>query len=162
MNQSPDKPTEEKAANPETGSQNKHPGKRKGFYIILIMVVALIFLSRQEPLETVDCTPQVLAGKPEVVMLGAWWCSYCYKAKKYFQKNDIHYCEYDMENTEEGRRLYERHGGGAVPVILIGQYRLNGFNEHQIETALERTKMERKKRDKAGTEKDRTRTTIKP
>jgi len=69
-------------------------------------------------------------------MLGAWWCTYCYQAKKYFQHNNIHYCEYDMENTETGRQLYEEHGGGAVPILLIGEYRLSGFSEQQIETAL--------------------------
>lgn len=147
MTQPTDKNTEAKAENAEDMPRKKHPGKRRGFYIILIMIAALIFLSRQEPMETVDCTPEVLATKPDVIMLGAWWCSYCYKAKQYFQQNDIHYCEYDMENTEEGKRLYERHGGGAVPLILIGQYRLSGFNEYQIETALERTRQEKIERE---------------
>ena len=69
-------------------------------------------------------------------MLGAWWCTYCYQAKRYFQRNDIHYCEYDMESTTTGKRLYQKHGGGAIPILLIGEYRLNGFSEKQIETAL--------------------------
>ena len=64
-------------------------------------------------------------------MLGAWWCTYCYQAKKYFQRNDIQYCEYDMENTATGKRLYQEHGSGAVPILLIGQYQLNGFSEHR-------------------------------
>ena len=56
--------------------------------------------------------------------------------KKYFQRNNIHYCEYDMENTATGRQLYVEHGSGAVPIMLIGKYQLNGFSERQIETAL--------------------------
>jgi len=69
-------------------------------------------------------------------MLGAWWCTYCYQAKRYFQQNNIHYCENDMENTVEGKRLYEENGGGAVPILLIGEYQLSGFSEQQIEAAL--------------------------
>ncbi len=69
-------------------------------------------------------------------MLGAWWCTYCYQAKKYFQKNNIHYCEYDMENTAAGKHLYEERGGGAVPILLIGDYQISGFSEQQIDTAL--------------------------
>ena len=41
-----------------------------------------------------------------------------------------------MESTTIGKQLYEENGGGAVPILLIGKYRLQGFNEHQIEQAL--------------------------
>ncbi len=114
--------------------------KRGGLFIIAIFIVAMILLSRQETVNTIDCNTDILASKPDVIMLGAWWCSYCYKAKKYFQKNNIHYCEYDMENTLEGKRLYEKHGAGAVPILLIGKYQLNGFSEQQIEAALAASK----------------------
>jgi len=96
----------------------------------------MVFFSRHEPVNTIDCTPEIIASKPEVIMLGAWWCTYCYQAKKYFQKKNIQYCEYDMENTVIGKRLYAEHGSGAVPILLIGEYRLNGFSEQQIEIAL--------------------------
>jgi len=69
-------------------------------------------------------------------MLGAWWCTYCYQAKRYFQKNNISYCEYDVENTAQGKRLYQSNGAGAVPILLVGEYQLNGFSEQQLEAAL--------------------------
>lgn len=96
----------------------------------------MILISRHETVVTIDCTPEIIASKPDVIMLGAWWCTYCYQAKKYFQRNNIHYCEYDMENTETGKRIYEEHGGGAVPIFLIGKYQLSGFSEQQIDAAL--------------------------
>lgn len=110
--------------------------KRNGIIILVVFAVAMIFLNRQEPVSTVDCTPEIIAKKPDVIMLGAWWCTYCYQAKKYFQKNKISYCEYDMENTEQGQLLYKKHGGGAVPIILIGEYTLKGYSEQQIDAAL--------------------------
>jgi len=119
-----------------TENSNRPKKKRGGLFVIAIFIVGLIFLSRQVPVNTIDCDADIIASKPDVIMLGAWWCTYCYQAKKYFQKNNIHYCEYDMENTVEGKRLYEEHGGGAVPIILIGKYQLSGFNEQQIEAAL--------------------------
>ncbi|VAW50543.1 hypothetical protein MNBD_GAMMA06-86 [hydrothermal vent metagenome] len=124
----------------QTESNNKKKSNRSGLFVIAIFVIGMIFFSRQEAVNTIDCTPDIIATKPDVIMLGAWWCSYCYKAKKYFQKNKIHYCEYDMENTVKGKRLYEKHGGGAVPIILIGKYQLSGFNEQQIEAALDTLK----------------------
>ena len=41
-----------------------------------------------------------------------------------------------MENTIVGKRLYEENGGGAVPIMLIGEYRLQGFDQQQIEEAI--------------------------
>ena len=111
--------------------------RRFGLPIIILFFIAIVFLSRREPVDTVDCTPEIIASKPDVVMLGAWWCTYCYQAKKYFQKNKISYCEYDMENTEKGKQLYQQHGGGAVPILLIGEYQLKGYSQHQVETALD-------------------------
>lgn len=110
--------------------------KRNGLIFIGFIVIGFIVLSRHDPVNTIDCTPEIIAQKPDVVMLGAWWCTYCYQAKKYFQKNEIHYCEYDMENTTEGKKLYEKHGGGAVPILLIGKHKLSGYSEQQIERAL--------------------------
>ena len=110
--------------------------KRNGIYILILLFFGFIFITRHEPVKTIDCTPEIIARKPDVIMLGAWWCSYCYQAKKYFQRNNIHYCEYDMESTATGKQLYIEHGSGAVPIMLIGKYQLNGFSERQIETAL--------------------------
>lgn len=124
------------SAGPEQ-AQLKHgsSGKKGGLFFIILLFAALIIFSRHEAINTIKCTPEIIAKKPDVIMLGAWWCSYCYKAKEYFQQNNIQYCEYDMENTATGKRLYQKHGGG-LPVLLIGKYQLNGFNERQLETAL--------------------------
>lgn len=127
--------------NTENLNHSKKPGaKRGGLFIMAIFIIAMILLSRHETVRTIDCTADVLASKPDVIMLGAWWCTYCDKAKKYFHQNNIHYCEYDMENTLEGKRLYEKHGGGAIPIMLIGDYQLNGFSKRQIEAAIAASK----------------------
>ena len=117
-------------------NQNRPKRKRGGLFVIAAFMIGLIFLSRHEPVNTIDCDANIMTRKPDVIMLGAWWCTYCYQAKRYFQQNDIDYCEYDMENTAEGRRLYQENGGGAVPVLFIGEYQLSGFSEQQIEAAL--------------------------
>ncbi len=121
---------------PGNTDSKKAPAKRKGILLVLFMVFAIIFFSRHQAVNTIDCDPAVIASNPDIIMLGAWWCSYCYQAKRYFQQNNIHYCEYDMENTIEGKRLYKENGSGAVPILLIGEYRLTGFSEQQVEAAL--------------------------
>ncbi len=119
-------------------NKDTRPPKRskKGLVFFVVLVAGFIFFSRHEPVNTIDCTPEIIAGEPDVIMLGAWWCSYCYKAKRYFQENKIDYCEYDIEDTIIGKKLYREHGSGSVPMMLIGQYQINGYSEQQIEYAL--------------------------
>jgi glutaredoxin len=135
-------PTEHKTSPDSNNSKDKNQKrkmsgrKKKGLFVVILLLAGFIIVNRSEPVETIDCTPEIIASKPDVIMLGAWWCSYCYQAKKYFQRNNIHYCEYDMESSLIGKRLYQEHGGGAVPILLIGDYQLSGFNEQQVEAAL--------------------------
>lgn len=122
----------------DNGEQEHHRPKRKisGLLIMALLIIAFIVFNKRESVVSIDCTPEIMANKPDVIMLGAWWCPYCYQAKKYFQRNNIHYCEYDMESTITGKRLYEENGGGAIPILLINNYRLQGFSKQQIEAAL--------------------------
>ena len=85
---------------------------------------------------TIDCNPDIMANRPDVIMLGAWWCTYCNQAKKHFEHNNINYCEYDMETTDTGKKLYRQNGGGAIPILFIGDYTLRGFNEQSVNMTL--------------------------
>jgi len=62
-------------------------------------------------------------------MYSASWCTVCKKAKKYFRERGISYTEYDIEKSAKGRREYDKLGARGVPVILVGNKRLNGFTE---------------------------------
>ena len=83
-----------------------------------------------EPLDFTKHKPQ----KPgKVVMYSTSWCGYCKKAKQYFKKNNIAFKEYDIEKSKKAKRDYDKLGGRGVPVILVGDKRLNGFSEASFE-----------------------------
>ena len=48
---------------------------------------------------------------------------------KYFLKKGIAFVEYDIQKNEQARREYRALGARGVPVILVGDKRLNGFSE---------------------------------
>ena len=64
----------------------------------------------------------------KVVMYSASWCGVCKKAKRYFEEKGIKYTEYDVENNAKGRAEFKRLGAKGVPVILVGNRRMNGFS----------------------------------
>jgi glutaredoxin len=68
------------------------------------------------------------ADSKRVVMYSASWCGYCRQARNYFQQNGINYVERDIEKSPSARRAYDALGGNGVPVILVGDKRMNGFS----------------------------------
>lgn len=69
-------------------------------------------------------------NQSSVVMYATSWCGYCRKARKYFKANDIAYTEYDIEKDMSAKRRYDAFGGRGVPVIFVGNRRMNGFSEN--------------------------------
>ncbi len=109
-----------------------------GFVLFALFFLIILAITYRPSVETIYCDETTLNPRPDVIILGTWWCPYCSQARKYLQQNEISYCEYDIERTEEGKRLYEEVNGQTIPVLLIGDYQVNGFNEFAIEKALER------------------------
>ena len=74
---------------------------------------------------------------PDVLMLGAAWCPACKAATRFFVKNNINYCEYDMEKDAIGAKLYQEVNGKGVPILFIGEHRIQGFNAATVTRALQ-------------------------
>lgn len=75
--------------------------------------------------------PRAVPALPakKVVMYSTVRCGYCRKARAYFKANGIAYTDYDVETSNKGRQDYQRMGARGVPVILVGNQRMNGFSE---------------------------------
>lgn len=75
--------------------------------------------------------------QPRVVMYATDWCPYCAKARKHFADNGIRYTEYDIDKDPAARRRYEAMDATGVPVILVGDTRINGFSVEGFERVYE-------------------------
>lgn len=65
----------------------------------------------------------------KVVMYSTVRCGYCRQARAYFKANGIAFTDYDVETSAKGQRDYRRMGARGVPVILVGDQRMDGFSE---------------------------------
>ncbi len=70
----------------------------------------------------------------EVVMYSTEWCGVCKTAKRYFKEKNIHFKEYDVERSGKGERDFRRLQGQGVPIILVGNQRMNGFSAARFES----------------------------
>jgi glutaredoxin len=50
------------------------------------------------------------------------------RARAYFHDQGIVYDEFDVENDPQGRQGYNRLGRSGVPIILVGDRRIDGFS----------------------------------
>lgn len=69
-----------------------------------------------------------VSGNGKVVMYSTDWCGYCKQARKYFKQQFISFTEYDIEKNARARAQYAKLGATGVPVILVGNKRMNGFS----------------------------------
>lgn len=69
-----------------------------------------------------------------VEIYGTKWCGYCKKARSYFNLRNIHYTDYDIEADANALAKFNNFGGGGVPVIFVGNTRINGFDESTFDS----------------------------
>jgi glutaredoxin 3 len=74
------------------------------------------------------------AGKP--VMLSLSTCPVCKQARGWLADRGIDYTEMVMDESDEARRLAERLGVIAVPVFLVGDQQITGFDPAMLEPLL--------------------------
>ena len=64
-------------------------------------------------------------------------CVYCKMAKEFFTANNVPFTEYNVaQDAEKRNELIEKSGQMGVPVILIGDGMVIGFDEDKIRSLL--------------------------
>jgi glutaredoxin 3 len=66
------------------------------------------------------------------------WCPSCVKAKKYFELKGAKYKEINVADKHEDREeVFKVSGQRTVPVIIINNEIIVGFDRNKIDKALE-------------------------
>ena len=128
--------------NEQQGKNTGKSGPRRlnGIVILVLVVTGLVVISYKPSIARIHCNDEILKSEPEVIMLGTWWCPYCYQARRYLTENNISYCEYDIERSAEGEKLFNDANGQVIPVLLIDQYTISGFDEARLENLLRKVR----------------------
>ncbi len=72
----------------------------------------------------------------KVVLYSTQSCGYCKQARRFLNSKRIPFQEYDVETSRRGQRDYEQLNGRGVPIILVGEQRMNGFSEDRLRSLL--------------------------
>lgn len=72
----------------------------------------------------------------KVVVYGTQSCPFCIKTRELFASQKIQFADFDIEKLDKSRQEFLKLGGEGVPLIIIGNRRIEGFNQAQIEAAI--------------------------
>ncbi|MBC8464820.1 MAG: glutaredoxin family protein [Parcubacteria group bacterium] len=69
----------------------------------------------------------------EVVVYSTPTCAFCHMAKEFFTEKGVEFTEYDVAADEAKRaEMLEKTGQMGVPVIVIGDEAVVGFDQARI------------------------------
>jgi glutaredoxin len=71
-----------------------------------------------------------------VILYGTDWCSNCKQTRAYLRANHIPFFEYDVEKSTEGQRQFKMLEGNGVPLLLVKNNVIRGFDPAAINRAL--------------------------
>lgn len=72
-----------------------------------------------------------------IVIYSTPTCHYCNMTKEFLKENNVEYTDYNVaEDTEKRAEMIEKSGQMGVPVIMIGEEMLIGFNEEKMRELL--------------------------
>lgn len=77
------------------------------------------------------------AAKERVRLYTTSWCGYCKKAKAQLAARRVPFDEIDVETSDSGQREFASIGGRGVPVILVGDQRMDGFDAGRLDAMLQ-------------------------
>jgi glutaredoxin 3 len=76
--------------------------------------------------------------QPKVVVFSTPTCSFCNAAKRYFKEKNVRFTDVDVSRDESAARdMMRRTGQMGVPVILINNRPIIGFDRPKIDQLLQ-------------------------
>jgi len=76
------------------------------------------------------------AGSNKVTLYTTSWCGICKRAKAYLDRKGVSYQALDIEQDSNARDEFRRLGGRGVPLIVVGNRSMRGFDPQRLERML--------------------------
>lgn len=118
-----------------------HSGARQRFYPLTAVVLISLLVGGLPAARDYFSGPTTAEGhgqhlKSPVIMYSTRWCPYCHKAREYFKRHQFSYVEYDIEASATNLDNLRALNGNGVPLILVGNRRMQGFTPQSFEALL--------------------------
>lgn len=105
---------------------------------IIIIALCLLIFQQRDAIGDLIWPPKVYSHLTQrVTLYSTEWCGYCDRARRFFVRHKVPFDEYDIEKSDSALSQYRAYGVNSVPLIIVGDTVLSGFQRNHIEVALE-------------------------
>lgn len=104
--------------------------------IVLAVSGAAVYMGKPLWMGGKAANVAVSSAQPAVTLYATEWCGYCAAARQLFEANGIEYTELDVEKTSAGYEGHKKLGGNGVPLIVVDDKVIHGFDERTLRTTL--------------------------
>jgi len=74
----------------------------------------------------------------EVLLLTTKSSPYSAKARAFLKENNVRFTEHDIESSDEGKSVFEKYKGKRIPLTIIDNRVVEGYNEFEMDKLLRR------------------------
>lgn len=112
---------------------------------IPVGILLVLVLSWGKIHDFLTATPDFASlHEEDVILYATSWCPNCAQTRKFLKTNNIPYFEYDVDKSSEGQRQFKQLHGNGVPVLLIKNTVIRGYDPNAIITAVNKHNVLRK------------------
>ncbi len=72
----------------------------------------------------------------EVVLVTTPYSPYGAKVEAFFKQNNVRYTKYNLTKDEEGMKLFKKYKGSRIPMVIINNNVVEGYNEFEMDKLL--------------------------
>lgn len=112
-----------------------------GVFIGKYGIAAVQSISSAYQIEKGDYSEFGVSANSPVKIYITDWCPFCKKTTSLLDKLEINYIQVDIEKDPIALKEFEALKGKGLPVILISDGLIRGFNQAAIEKQLEKTQL---------------------
>lgn len=74
-----------------------------------------------------------MAQQKKVLIYSTARCPKCREVKQYLQSKKISFVEFDVEKNRRAAKEFARLNGRGVPVLIVGNTRMDGFEKKRFD-----------------------------
>ena len=73
---------------------------------------------------------------PRITLYSTSNCPQCRQAKQYLERRGLRFQILDVQRNARAQKAFARLGARGVPVIVIGETRIDGFDKRRLDALL--------------------------
>lgn len=77
-------------------------------------------------------------SSPRITLYSTRNCPHCRQAKQYLKTKGLRFQEFDVQHNARAQKAFARLGARAVPVIMVGDTRVDGFDRQRLDQLLDK------------------------